>query len=682
MTENLMTKEMAVGFFTYARKNIPMGKKCTGQVLWPVDAVIDGIGSSSCSSSQFSRDGIIALLKLCDDELCLHKLRTEPISFHLRHGGDKILTIRANTNESQFDVTMHMFSHIFLKKVCHQTVTFRTGKRSVTVHQHFFMTCMNSRDERQSKASRKFVSSLRNWGRPENKHIIEAVYSTYLHHPPVTKLQSFTDFVAKTKGLIDIAVSLNTVKGFHFVSDGKEYTLEGLTYLSPIISSVIQVCKYYQLDTSFYVFKDYVYCVPQFVVANCGIPLGIIIGRSEHAGLYTCLLRGVAQWEQALRKKTGIDLGILQKFKAMPFLSDNHSALASYARGNKLTQYLCHRHIIESFGASSLIAICVRMLLDCYSEEEFKLQLDIANKIIQARFTRMEGKVPNTFIEGVNKYARFSNQSVTVDKKTLTITFHPILLENQQHSPINNWALWIRNGVSSCSNHAEAFHRVLNEMIRTKGGKPHFYAALVCVIRKIMEKQEKWKEYAKINLDSLFRKIKRCCGDQVHVPCKYCRLGAKIRDRYGVDCFFPCQHFTQQRQQELFDQFCAEVQRKLSIINITSDASILPRVFTMTEVATSKTQKESEQPPPSDGENMKIDETGNKLLSTRDRLVEMITFHCYKQFKKKISFHWALVWIKKRLDQEFPDIITDIPAAYEYAIDELEKNTSKAHSLQ
>ena len=98
----------------------------------------------------------------------------------------------------------------------------------------------------------------------------------------------------------------------------------------------------------------------------------------------------------------------------------------------------------------------------------------------------------------------------------------------------------------------------------------------------------------------------------------------------------------------------------------------------MTEVATSETQKDSEQPPPSEGENMKIDETGNKLLSTRDRLVEVITFNCYKQFKKKISFHWALVWIKKRLDHEFPDIITDIPAAYEYAIDELEKNTSKA----
>ena len=130
------------------------------------------------------------------------------------------------------------------------------------------------------------------------------------------------------------------------------------------------------------------------------------------------------------------------------------------------------------------------------------------------------------------------------------------------------------------------------------------------------------------------------------------------------------------------DRSLAEVQAKLSAINITSDECILQQLVTMAEVPTSDTSKDGEEPPPSDGENMKIDQTGNKSLSTKDRLVEVITFNCYKQFKKKVSFHWALVWIKKRLDAHFPDIITDIPAAYEYAIDELERITSKAQSQQ
>ena len=685
----VMNKELAVGFFIYARKEIPMDQKCAGRVLWPVDAFIDGIGSLSSSSSLFSRDGVIALLKLCDDELWLHKVRSEPITFHLLHGFQKILTIRGDNRESQFEVTMHMFARIFLKGVCHETVTFRSGQRSVTVHQHFFATCMDSSEERQSKACRRFVSILRNWGREDNKHMIETVYGAYLYQPPVTKTQSFTDFIAMSKGMIDIAASLNKdnkdnkVKGFQFVTEGKTYTLEGLTYLSPIIRSVMEVCRYYQLDTSFYVFKDYVYCVPQFVVANCGIPLGIIVGRSETAGLYTCLLRGILQWDQALTKQTGTSLGIFEKFKKMPYLSDNHSSLASYGNGNNLTQYLCHRHIIERFGANSLIAICVRILLDCYSEEEFRVQLDITNKIIERRFERMKsltGKVPQTFLEGITKYAEFSDQSITEDNGALT--FRPIVRCKAEFSPIRKWALWIRNGVSSCSNHAEAFHRVLNELIRTKGGKPQFFAALIDVIHEIEKKQKQWKKYAEINLKSLFRKIKRCSGDQVHGPCKYCKFGAKIRDRYGVTSFFPCQHFTQERQKEMFDQFLAQVQAKLSSINITSDERILQRLVTMSVVRTSATSKEGEHPPPSDGENMKIDETGNKLLSTNDRLVEVITFNCYKQFKKKISFHWALVWIKKRLDAHFPDIITDIPAAYEYAIDELERITSKAQSQQ
>ena len=57
--------------------------------------------------------------------------------------------------------------------------------------------------------------------------------------------------------MIDIAVSLNKdkkVKGFQFVSDGKTYTFEGLTYLGPIIRSVSEVCKYYELDASFMFF--------------------------------------------------------------------------------------------------------------------------------------------------------------------------------------------------------------------------------------------------------------------------------------------------------------------------------------------------------------------------------------------------------------------------------------------
>ena len=50
------------------------------------------------------------------------------------------------------------------------------GVDNVQLHQHFFATCMDSREERQSKACRRFVSILRNWGNQDNKHVIETVY--------------------------------------------------------------------------------------------------------------------------------------------------------------------------------------------------------------------------------------------------------------------------------------------------------------------------------------------------------------------------------------------------------------------------------------------------------------------------------------------------------------------------
>ena len=103
----------------------------------------------------------------------------------------------------------------------------------------------------------------------------------------------------------------------------------------------------------------------------------------------------------------------------------------------------------------------------------------------------LTGKVPQTFLEGITKYAEFSDQSITEDNGTLT--FRPIVRCKAEFSPIRKWALWIRNGVSSCSNHAEAFHRVLNELIRTKGGKPQFFAALIDVIHEIEKKQKQWK---------------------------------------------------------------------------------------------------------------------------------------------------------------------------------------------
>lgn len=657
------------GFFLYARKSLPDGHKCNkGITVCPANSAI----TDPVSASEFCLDGIIHMLRYCDDTLTLHKVRSKTLTFQLQLFKKTIVTIRANAEETSFRVTLYMFTPVFLHSVEHKTITLHAPKHSCTIHQHFFRTCNVGEKRPLSRAFKKLISYLQNWGNEMTKQNIISVYQEYVYKPPVTKVQSFTEFIDKRKGFMEIEVSRPSEKevhGFCFVSDEKEYVLESLTYLTPVVRSVIDVCHYYQLDTSFYVFRDYVYCVPQFVVANCAIPLGVIIGRGETGGLYSSLIRGIYRWEEALNHKTGMHLGIMDKFKTMPYLSDNHSSLKAYGTNNNIKQYLCHRHIIENYGSNSLIAICVRLLLDCYSEPEYLERLPIANGIIRQRFTRLADRASQTFIDGAERYAEFSGQKLTVANGSMTFQRLPNYIKQ-----IQKWALWFRKGINSCSNHAEAFHRVLNASIRTKGGKPQFYSAFVTVLEKIDKKQTNWKDYAQKNLASLFSKIKKFSGDQVSVPCRYCNFGIKIRDRYQVLSPFPCMHLTKEKQKQLFDVFMTEVRAKLQFISLESDEEKVARVFQMREVTTSKTTKEAEPSPPQNAEVEKHDETANKLLTHHERLIERIASSCHAQFKKKISFHWTLVWSKEAIEARFAQNIDDVPAAYELAIHAIEEH--------
>ena len=45
--------------------------------------------------------------------------------------------------------------------------------------------------------------------------------------------------------------------------------------------------KYLQLDASFYALQPYVFCVPLLIINNASLPLGIIIGPSEHQNLFS-----------------------------------------------------------------------------------------------------------------------------------------------------------------------------------------------------------------------------------------------------------------------------------------------------------------------------------------------------------------------------------------------------------
>ena len=666
------------GYFIYARKELPEGsmKKI---VVWPPRA--DFLNPEA--QSLFTREDVVHFLRFLDPSLSLHKIRGKmKFVLELRRPDSiladyqqrplRVLTICPSDGEALFRVTLCTFTNVLFKKIEHTTHNVRTERgRTLTLHRHCFKTfdakIQDNTDNGASKACRKFLATLRNWGKMETRRSVENVFDSFLYHPPETKKQSFSDFVDSLSGTVEMMVSSPSkeIKGFCFERNGTMYMLESFAYISSIVPSLIEHCQYYQLDASFYVFSDYVYCVPQFVFANSAIPAGLMISRSENAGLYTSLLRGIRRLAALLEMDE-----LNRKFCLLPYLSDDHMALHSYGTANHIKQFLCHRHIIERHGANSMIAICVRILLDTYSDEEFLKQLQLTNQIIQIRFQKLtSGR--ESFLDAIKKYASFSGQTAKVVENMIVFTQLPGYKQE-----IEKWGLWYRKGVSSCSNHAESFHRTLNAMIRTRGGKPHFDRAFRTVMSVIEQKQKRWNEYAARNLQDQFRKARKFSGEVVQVPCPLCSYGMKIRDRYSVEAVFPCHHMTAEKQLELFQIFSREVNEKISAVHFKQEDVKSVIVTQVPSLVTD--EKDKSEGPSTHKEQEDIDQKGHQFLKADEIYAEQIALACYRHFKKKFSFHWTLVWVLEEIQQIAP-LEQRLPEAYEAAIAMMERRARKHH---
>jgi hypothetical protein len=122
-----------------------------------------------------------------------------------------------------------------------------------------------------------------------------------------------------------------------------------------------------ELDCSFMALKPYIHSIPLAINANVGIPLGIVIARSERREIYSIFSDILA--EKGLSRETLFEL---------PLLSDAGTALRSYAKGGAEREgyyrrhYLSYRHLLESLGSSTLVALLVRRLLFTRTEKGFR----------------------------------------------------------------------------------------------------------------------------------------------------------------------------------------------------------------------------------------------------------------------------------------------------------------------
>jgi hypothetical protein len=155
----------------------------------------------------------------------------------------------------------------------------------------------------------------------------------------------------------------------------KQEQLFGLTWIFPWAQSIIRDIfpNCIILDGTFRSMRPYTLIVIEAAIANESIPIGLSISPTEKHDVYERLYAHLAE----VLGEGGADL-----LKRIPVLSDQGRALKTFVRKLGLRWLACHRHLIQSAGASSLVGDWVRRLLDCGNVDEARPWPFIAGRLI------------------------------------------------------------------------------------------------------------------------------------------------------------------------------------------------------------------------------------------------------------------------------------------------------------
>ena len=204
--------------------------------------------------------------------------------------------------------------------------------------------------------------------------------------------------------------------------------------------------QYIELDASFKAVKPLVFCIGQGIINNESYPFSITIAPTESTLLYDMIFEHITEISPE-------NINWSEK----PILSDMGLALKSVCEKWRLTQFLCHRHIIEHFGSSGILGILCCRLLKCYSFEKYdQIRIEI-------------GYLLDAYIEEKKKQNNFDHEC---QRKVEDLR---IMLDGENGDPNSNyfifkWALWIRKdySVGRCSNHNESLHGVINRTTKSQ----------------------------------------------------------------------------------------------------------------------------------------------------------------------------------------------------------------------
>ena len=291
--------------------------------------------------------------------------------------------------------------------------------------------------------------------------------------------------------------------------------IQSLSWIAPWCIDILKFaintkCSYFQIDASFLALDPYVYCTPIIIIQNASLPLGLVLGPSEHQNLFLDFFNFLELF--------------FANYNIFPVLSDQGSAIITFCKIKNIKQFFCYRHILEKFGSQSILAIYARMLLFTTKIEIYEKKLDQVlsdvNLLIQNHV--ISEKQIHKFIDHFN--LKYENG---------------ILLRNEIIDFESS--LWNRAmlGISTCSNHIERFHRTLNE--RTSKNQ-NILRRLSNVVNVIKEHYSTFPQRSRIQAKKTLIKLKKTAIKKRFNSDKCdCGWDFVYSNRFGIEGF-PCEH--------------------------------------------------------------------------------------------------------------------------------------------
>ena len=307
-------------------------------------------------------------------------------------------------------------------------------------------------------------------------------------------------------------------------SNGHPRTLMGFVWIPKSTIKMLNDEKgsCIELDASYDPTNPFVYCIPQLIYHNAGIPLGLIVYRSECFEMYNLFYKAIEHID-----KDCFNGKLLQ----LPIVTDEHVSFNKLQDTYKMPHYHCYVHLIRSFGASTFSALLVKDILYSSTIVEFDQKKD---RILYHYKKLVEDK--NSSIHNANHKQKFEaifgfNETGESVPRDPTMLFKHYRNESK---------------IPTTTNHAELFHDIVNRAVTARASLPNRIGQIIETIDQYV-KNINDRIYTQIHKH--FIKLKKMVGeytndhpsDMLKATDCTCNEKLNIKRKYGF-ARIPCIH--------------------------------------------------------------------------------------------------------------------------------------------